>query len=171
MKSQLRPIALTSWPTASSSALLGVVLTSVALLLTPCTILGQNRQNPQSDLDSFMDTLTERLVLSEAQVAQVRPIMEEQFQRQRELVQRYRNSGDPAESQQERDRLQQATHERLTNVLTERQMSEYHAMRQEQQRAQGQDCRCGHGQCGPGQCGHHQCGHRHGGQRGGCKRG
>ena len=167
MKSQ---VAITSWPTASSSALLGVVLTSVALLLTPCTVLGQN-QNPQSDLDSFMDTLTERLVLSEAQVAQVRPILEEQFQKQHELVQRYRNSGDLAGSRQERDRLRQATHERLTNVLTERQMSDYYAMRQEQQRAQGQDCQCGPGQCGHHQCGHHQCGHRHGGQRGGCKRG
>jgi hypothetical protein len=112
--------------------LLGGILTSVALLLTPATVLAQN---PQSDLDSFMDTLTERLVLSEEQVAQVRPIMEAQFQNQHELVQRSRDSGNREELQEEMDRGRQETHERLTNVLTERQMSEYHVLRQEQQRA------------------------------------
>ena len=185
MKSQLRSVAVSSRATASKSVLLGGILTSVALLLTPVTVLAQN---PQSDLDSFMDTLTERLVLSEEQVAQARPIMEVQFQNQHELTQRSRDSGNREELQEEMDRGRQETHERLTNVLTERQMSEYHVLRQEQQRAmgdrgqgrqdpqavgraQGQDCQCGPGQCGHHQCGHHQCGHGHGGQRGGCKRG
>jgi hypothetical protein len=134
--------------------LLGGILTSVALLLTPVTVLAQNRQNPQSDLDSFMDTLTERLVLSEEQVAQVRPIMEAQFQNQHELVQRSRDSGNREELQEEMDRGRQETHERLTNVLTERQMSEYHVLRQEQQRAtrgQGQGGQGGEWAQGQGQ--------------------
>ena len=104
MKSQLRPLAVSSRATASKSVLLGGILTSVALLLTTVTVLAQNRQNPQSDLDSFMDTLTERLVLSEEQVAQVRPIMEAQFQNQHELVQRSRDSDSREELQEEMDR-------------------------------------------------------------------
>ena len=159
MKSQLRPVAVASRVTASKSVLLGGILTSVALLLTPVTVLAQNRQNPQSDLDSFMDTLTERLVLSEEQVAQVRPIMEAQFQNQHELAQRSRDSGNRDELQDEMDRGRQETHERLTNVLTERQMSEYHVLRQEQQRAtrgqgqggQGGEWAQGQGQGGQGQ--------------------
>ena len=143
MKSQLRPIAVSSRATASKSVLLGGILTSVALLPTPVTVLAQN---PQSDLDSFMDTLSERLVLSEEQVAQVRPIMEAQFQNQHELAQRSRDSGNRDELQDEMDRGRQETHERLTNVLTERQMSEYHVLRQEQQRATR-----GQGQGGQGQ--------------------
>jgi len=136
----------------SKSALLGGVLTSVALLLTPFTVHAQNGQNPQADLDSFMNGLTERLVLSDAQVAQVRPILEAQFQKQHELVQRDRSSGNSGELQGEMDRQRQETHELLSNVLTERQMSEYHAMRQEQQRATrgqgqgGQDVERGQGQ-------------------------
>ena len=198
MKSQLRPIAVSSRATASKSVLLGGILTSVALLLTPVTVLAQNRQNPQSDLDSFMDTLTERLVLSEEQVAQVRPIMEAQFQNQHELAQRSRDSGNREELQEEMDRGRQETHERLTNVLTERQMSEYHVLRQEQQRAtrgqgqggqgqgvergQGQGCQgqgCQNVERGQGQGrqggevqrSQSQRGQGKGGQRGGCKRG
>ena len=159
MKSQLRPLAVSSRATASKSVLLGGILTSVALLLTPVTALAQNRQNPQSDLDSFMDTLTERLVLSEEQVAQVRPIMEAQFQNQHELVQRSRDSGNREELQEEMDRGRQETHQRLTNVLTEGQMSEYHVLRQEQQRdtrgqgqgGQGGERAQGQGQGGQGQ--------------------
>ena len=198
MKSQLRPLAVSSRATASKSVLLGGILMSVALLLTPVTVLAQNRQNPQSDLDSFMDTLTERLVLSEEQVAQVRPIMEAQFQNQHELAQRSRDSGNREELQEEMDRGRQETHERLTNVLTERQMSEYHVLRQEQQRAtrgqgqggqgqgvergQGQGCQgqgCQNVERGQGQGrqggevqrSQSQRGQGKGSQRGGCKRG
>ncbi len=136
----------------SKPVLLGGILTSVALLLTPFTVHAQNGQNRQADLDSFMNGLTERLVLSDAQVAQVRPIMEAQFEKQHELVQRDRRSGNPGELQGEMDRQRQETHKLLSNVLTERQMSEYHAMRQEQQRATrgqgqgGQDVERGQGQ-------------------------
>ncbi len=166
MKSQLRPIAVSSRATGSKSVLLGGILTSVALLLTPVTVLAQN---PQFDLDSFMDTLTERLVLSEEQVAQVRPIMEAQFQNQHELAQRSRDSGNREELQEEMDRGRQETHERLTNVLTERQMSEYHVLRQEQQRAtrgqgQGGERAQGQGQGYQGQG--YQGGQGQGGQGG-----
>ncbi|QTA90466.1 hypothetical protein [Desulfonema magnum] len=83
--------------------------------------------------DQIMSVLKDRLSLTEEQEAQVRPIMEEQIEKQRALFEKYRGKGraDRRTMRDEMQKNQEDTEKRLEGVLSKEQMDEFRKIRDE----------------------------------------
>lgn len=103
-----------------------------AVLLIAAPVFGQGSRGRGPDLDTHMANLTERLDLSEEQVAALRPIFEEQFKARSELfAQRQAGGGGMGAMREAMQELQANTDEKVEGVLTEAQWAEYEKFMQE----------------------------------------
>jgi Spy/CpxP family protein refolding chaperone len=84
------------------------------------------------DADQRLAQLTTQLDLDDAQVEQMRPIVEEQTKRQQALFESY--SGDRETMRAEMTKLRDETDEQFAEVLTEEQMNKYRELRQQRMR-------------------------------------
>lgn len=144
VKGAIVVMTLSSWHRPSLPArtriqrlLTRVVCMAVALqLLAAPQLLAQGRQRGAPDLDTFMERLTERLELSEKQVAELRPIFKEQFQSMSALFTQ-RQRGDRESMRSVMRELRTKTDKRLAEVLTDEQMKKFREFREEQRRRRG----------------------------------
>jgi Spy/CpxP family protein refolding chaperone len=82
--------------------------------------------------DERLAQLTEQLDLTDEQVKQMKPIIDEQTKNQQELFQ---NSGDDRETMRaEMMKLMEETDRQYSEILTEEQMTKYREMRQQRMR-------------------------------------
>lgn len=90
----------------------------------------------------IISQLQEQLNLSDAQVEQVRPIFEEEFEKREELFEKNREQGQGPESRKALDeefqKLQEETEKQLEEIFTEEQMTLYRKMLEERQKHQPQ---------------------------------
>jgi len=84
------------------------------------------------DADQRMAQLTTQLELNDAQVEQLRPIVEEQTKRQQALFDSY--AGDRETMRAEMTKLRDETDEQFAEVLSEAQMKKYRELRQQRMR-------------------------------------
>ncbi len=110
-----------------------------ALFLMPALSMAQRfqRLSPEDQLTQQLDRMTERLNLTDEQVAQVTPILEEAIAQRQAKRKELQAKGFGPETRQamraEMDKLRAAQDEKLKAILTEEQMAE-HAKMQEEQR-------------------------------------
>jgi hypothetical protein len=91
------------------------------------------RGNSARDPEQLIAELSEKLRLTDAQVEQIRPIIENQMEQREEIFEKYSSQGRqgrPALRQEMRD-LRKDTHSQITSLLTEEQIAEYEAFQQE----------------------------------------
>ena len=123
------------WNVRIRGRLAGVASFAVAIqLLAAPQLLAQGPGRPP-DIDALMETLTERLELSDEQVTQVRPIFEDQFRRMREAFSQAQ--GDRPSMRSAMMEIRDQTDDRLAEVLTDAQMKEYRKYREEQRQQRG----------------------------------
>jgi len=120
------------------------MLKKFLLLLTlSITALSANAQMP--DLEQRIKDMQERLVLTDSQSEQIRPIIEESIAARGEILKKY--GIDPANKDRQsfkklgfRDKrklgselkeVKKATHEKLEAILSEEQLDEYEAIQRE----------------------------------------
>ena len=84
------------------------------------------------DADQRMAKLTMELELSDEQVEQLRPIVEEQTKRQQALFESYADERETMRA--EMTKLREETDEQFAEVLSEEQMKEYRELRQQRMR-------------------------------------
>jgi len=84
--------------------------------------------------DQITSDMKEHLNLTEEQEAQIRPIIEEQIEKRREIVQKYQGHGRPDREslRNEMQKLRETTENQLAGILTEDQMEEYRGIQEEQ---------------------------------------
>ena len=111
---------------------LGGLLAVVALVVTPLITAAQPPGRGAAP-EMKMQDLSEELTLTEDQEAQVRTILEEQRSKRGVFVQQYQDQTHDARQalQQQFQRLQEETEERLTTVLTAEQMESWKAWHEE----------------------------------------
>ena len=117
-----------------SRTLRAIVLTCSALVLTTAPAVAQQGPGGRRmlDADQRMAQLTTQLDLDDAQVEQLRPIVEEQTKRQQALFDSY--SGDRETMRAEMSKLRDETDEQFAGVLSEQQMKKYRELRQQRMR-------------------------------------
>ncbi len=133
MKKVSAPRTILSARQTVIAALLGFVVW--LLLVTGLHLLpaqagpGLRKMDPEKRLMH----LKERLQLSDQQVNQVRPILEEMAARHREIMEQARSQGGPGNASRRNDRraLQEATDARLGEVLSPEQMETWRSLREE----------------------------------------
>ena len=86
---------------------------------------GQGRMGPS--LDERVAQLTEVLSLDEAQVPQVREVLEMEAEKRRETFQNLRGSGDRGAMMTAMQELQEETRTLLAEILSEEQLEKYDA--------------------------------------------
>jgi hypothetical protein len=130
MKHSLRQ---TSGSTRSRRTLT-VLVASFALAVSATPALAQQGQGGRQmlDADERLAALTERLDLSDEQVKELKPIVEEQTKKQEELFQ---NAGGDRETlRADMMKLLDETEGAYAEVLTEEQMNQYREMMQRRMR-------------------------------------
>ncbi|MCL7973216.1 MAG: hypothetical protein M8835_01495 [marine benthic group bacterium] len=123
---------IAGWQIASGMTALLAIL-SLVITSTPSSAQqggpgGRRMSSPRDRLAQ----LTEQLDLSDAQVDQMRPIIEEQTKKQQKIFEE--GSGDREKMRGEMMKLMQETDERYAEILTEEQMTRYREMRQQRMR-------------------------------------
>ena len=107
---------------------LTVLVATFALAASATPALAQQGQGGRQmlDADERLASLTERLDLTDEQVEQLKPIVEEQTKKQEELFQNA--GGDRERMRAEMIELQDETMKQYAEVLTEEQMDQYREM-------------------------------------------
>jgi len=98
---------------------------------------GRGRQGGPPDMDQVMERLTKELELSEAQAAEVRPILEGQREKMQALRDEFGPPGDETDRDAMRERVRETAEEadeQLAQVLDETQMEEFRKIRHQQMR-------------------------------------
>ena len=118
----------------SSRPLHAIALACIALVLTTAPAAAQQGPGGRRmlDADQRLAQLTTQLDLDDAQVEQMRPIVEEQTKRQQALFESY--SGDRETMRAEMTKLREETDEQFAEVLTKEQMNKYRELRQQRMR-------------------------------------
>ena len=113
---------------------LTVLVASFALALFATPVLAQQGQGGRQmmDPDERLAALTERLDLTDEQVKELKPIVEEQTKKQEVIFQNA--SGDRETMRAEMIELLDETEEAYAEVLTEEQMNQYREMMQRRMR-------------------------------------
>ena len=118
--------------TATTEKHLVLILTLISINLSAILALSAYAERPVDSLEGVhqpFDQFTERLALSEQQAEQIRPILQENREKIGLLRDQYLK-GSPSPStlhsfSKERETLRQETEERLATLLSDRQMTEY----------------------------------------------
>lgn len=113
---------------------LTVLVASFALAVSATPALAQQGQGGRQmmDADERLAALTERLDLTDEQVKELKPIVEEQTSKQEDIFQNA--SGDRETMRAEMIKLLDETMEQYAEVLTEEQMIQYQEMMQRRMR-------------------------------------
>ena len=113
---------------------LTVLVASFALAVSATPALAQQGQGGRQmlDADERLAQLTERLDLTDEQVKELKPIVEEQTKKQEDIFQNA--SGDRETMRAEMIELQDETMKQYAEVLTEEQMNQYREMMQRRMR-------------------------------------
>ena len=121
--------------TAKTEKRLVIILTIISINLSLILALSAYAERPleslAGDKEPF-DQFTERLALSEQQAEQIRPIIQESREKMGLLRDRYQEKS-PSPStlysfSKEREELRQVTEERLVTRLSDKQMTDYRKM-------------------------------------------
>lgn len=140
--------------TAAASRIVRAMMVPFGLLLiTVGSLQAQGRRGPDFDLDRHMERLTERLSLTEEQVAQLRPIFQGHFEAMQAMVEQRRAEAEAQREQmrQQREQMRQQgeamrdamaqmreqIHAQMAEILTEEQLEKFEQFRQEEMRARG----------------------------------
>jgi len=118
--------------TATTEKHLVIILTIISINLSLILALSAYAERPVESLEGVhepFDQFTERLALSEQQAEQIRPILQESHEKMGLLRDQYQKES-PSRSarhsfSEERENLRQETEERLASLLSDRQMTEY----------------------------------------------
>ncbi len=118
--------------TATTEKHLVIILTIISINLSLILALSAYAERPVDTLEGVhepFDQFTERLTLSKQQAEQIRPILQESRERMGLLRAQYqKESPSPSTMQsfsKEREHLGQETEERLATLLSDKQMTEY----------------------------------------------
>jgi len=90
---------------------------------------------PQGKMpDDLISVMNKRLNISEEQVLQVRPIIEQECEKRRQIIENYFGQGREAmiSIRTELQELQDATETKLSTILTDKQMEEYRKIRDQE---------------------------------------
>jgi uncharacterized membrane protein YdfJ with MMPL/SSD domain len=105
----------------------------IALLIIMVTVPAVFAQDQDFDPKQMLADLKERLELSEEQIAQVRPIIKEQGQALRAIVEKYKGQGflEKRSMKEDVQKLREDTQKHLESILTVPQMKEVNAFQDE----------------------------------------
>ncbi len=125
--------------TATTEKHLVIILTIISINLSLILALSAYAERPVESLEGVhepFDQFTERLALSEQQAEQIRPILQESREKMGLLRDKYQKET-PSPStmhsfSKERQDLRQETEERLATLLSDKQMTEYGNMENEE---------------------------------------
>ena len=125
--------------TTTTEQHLVIILTIISINLSVILALSAYAQRPVGSLEDgseYFDQFTERLALSQQQEEQIRPILQHSREKQRLLRDKYQeDSRSPSTLQsfrKEREQLRQQTEERLATLLSDKQMTEYRKIENEE---------------------------------------
>jgi len=118
--------------TAKTEKQLVIILTIISINLSLVLALSAYAERPVDTLEGVhepFDQFTERLALSEQQAEQIRPILQESHEKMGLLRDQYQKESPSPSARdffsKEREDLRQETEERLATLLSDRQMTEY----------------------------------------------
>jgi Spy/CpxP family protein refolding chaperone len=118
--------------------LIGIITCLVLVTIMTCSTANTFRRGggpmPEGETaDQIISNMKERLNLTEEQEVRIRPIIEEQSEKRREIIQKCQEQGRQGMeySRNELQELQKTTEEQLGAVLTEEQMEEYRKIQEE----------------------------------------
>jgi ribosomal protein S13 len=117
--------------------IMGLMIVSLTMAMPAVGFQGKNAMDPES----IVSDLTTRLDLSDEQVVEIRPVIEDHAEKRRAIFDKYRAQGNQNQSaiRNEMDAVRQETHARLEKILSAVQMAEYQSYRKEQrQKMRGQ---------------------------------
>ncbi len=125
--------------TATTEKHLVIILTIISINLSVILALSAYAQRPVGSLEDgseYLYQFTERLALSEQQAEQIRPILQESRKKMGLLRDRYqKESRSPSTMHsfsKEREELRQETEEKLATLLSEKEMTEYRKIENEE---------------------------------------
>jgi len=125
--------------TATTEKHLVIILTIISINLSLILALSAYAERPVESLEGVhepFDQFTERLALSEQQAAQIRPILQESREKMGLLRDKYQKETPYPSTMhsfsKERQDLRQETEERLATLLSDKQMTEYGNMENEE---------------------------------------
>jgi len=115
------------------SGLTGVVLLALAVTFAFASPAAAHRKGPKKSPEDILAHMTDRLQLSDEQAEQIRPIIEDQVTKRRELFQKYHEQGRESRGQMrsEMQTLIEETDKQLEPILSDDQMAELKKMREE----------------------------------------
>jgi periplasmic protein CpxP/Spy len=96
---------------------------------------GGQRMSPEERLKRDMDQMTEKLSLTADQVAKITPMVKESSEKQREMFQKMRDSGEQPDMEKMREQRTKSRNDldaKINAVLTKDQQSKLVAFRKEQ---------------------------------------
>ncbi len=118
--------------TATTEKQLVIILTIISFNLSVILALSAYAERPVDSLEGVhkpFDQFTERLALSEQQAEQIRPILQESREKMGLLRDQYQKESPSPSTRhsffKEQEDLRQETEERLATLLSDRQMTEY----------------------------------------------
>ena len=118
--------------TATTEKHLVIILTIISINLSLILALSAYGESPVDSLEGVhepFDQFTERLALSEQQAEQIRPILQESHEKMGLLRDQYQKESPSSSARhsfsKDSETLRQETEERLATLLSDRQMTEY----------------------------------------------
>jgi hypothetical protein len=121
------------------------------VVITAGNVQAQGRRGPDFDLDRHMERLTERLSLTEEQVAQLRPIFQGHFEAMQAMVEQQRAGAEARREQMHEQReqmrqqgeamrdamaqMREQTHGQVAEILTDEQLENFQQFHQQEMRA------------------------------------
>jgi hypothetical protein len=138
--------------TAKTEKQLVIILTIISINLSLILALSAYAERPVGSLEGVhepFDQVTERLALSKQQAEQIRPILQENREKIGLLRDQYQRES-PAPStmsyfSKEREELRQKTEKRLATLLSDKQMTEYGQIENEEREKMRQGYGCSRG--------------------------
>jgi len=115
------------------SGLAGVILLALVVTFAFALPAAAFRKGPKKSPEEILAHMTDRLELSDEQAEQIRPIIEDQVTKRRELFERYHEQGRKSRGQMrsEMQTLIEETDKQLEPILSDQQMAELKKMREE----------------------------------------
>jgi len=115
------------------SGLTGVILLALAVTFAFASPAAAFRKGPKKSPEEILAHMTDRLQLSDEQAEQIRPIIEDQVTKRRELFEKYHEQGRESRGQMrsEMQSLVEETDKQLEPILSDEQMAELKKMREE----------------------------------------
>ncbi|WP_155318857.1 Spy/CpxP family protein refolding chaperone [Desulfosarcina alkanivorans] len=112
--------------------LFAAAVVTITILMVTDAISFDGRRGP--DPERMLSRLQDELALSDEQVQQMRPILEEQMATRRSLFQEVEGRGDRSAMREKMIRLRQEADRQLESILTPEQLEAFREMRRQKMR-------------------------------------